>query len=197
MPTAGRISIKGIIGPAIETDLVSLEIKPAPTDDDCVNIAPHLTEIFAVCDELNEGIILTADTVKRLTALNDYDTLIAVNQVTATEINDGTVDANADTSVDVQVTESPAKINTGANDDRRDCIDVPDCLHAETDLKSADTVTLIKEQHEDSNLSKYFDMANNGNKLFLCAMAFYIVVVKYKVIEWSNHAYQNSVSQRY
>jgi hypothetical protein len=54
MPTAGRISIKGIVGPAIETDLVSLEIKPAPTDDNCVNIAPHLTEIFAVCDELNE-----------------------------------------------------------------------------------------------------------------------------------------------
>jgi hypothetical protein len=169
MPTAGRISIKGIVGPAIETDLVSLEIKPAPTDDNCVNIAPHLTEIFAVCDELNEGIILTDDTVKRLTALNDYDTLIAVNQVTATEINDGTVDTNADTSVDVQVTESPAKMNTGANDDRRDCIDVPDCLHTETDLKSADTVTLIKEQHEDSNLSKYFDMANNGNKLFFCA----------------------------
>jgi hypothetical protein len=112
---------------------------------------------------------LTADTVKRLTALNDYDTLIAVNHVTATEISDGTVDANADANVDVQVTESPVKVKTGANDDRRDCIDVPNCLHTETGLKSADTATLVKEQREDLSLSKYFDMANNGNKLVFCA----------------------------
>jgi hypothetical protein len=46
MPTAGRISIKEIVGPAIETDLVSLEIKPASTDDSCINIAPHRTELF-------------------------------------------------------------------------------------------------------------------------------------------------------
>jgi hypothetical protein len=36
----------------------------------------------------------------------------------------------------------------------------------ETDLKSADTATLIKEQSEYVNLTKYFDMAKNGSKLF-------------------------------
>ena len=38
--------------------------------------------------------------------------------------------------------------------------------HVETDLTLADTVTLIKEQTEDSTLQKYFEMARNGNKQF-------------------------------
>ena len=45
-------------------------------------------------------------------------------------------------------------------------IDATSSSHAETDLKSAGTATLIKEQSEDINLTKYFDMAKNGNKLF-------------------------------
>lgn len=34
------------------------------------------------------------------------------------------------------------------------------------DLKSADTIKLIKKQSEDSNLTKYFDIVKNGNELF-------------------------------
>jgi len=159
MPSVGRISIKGIVGSAIETDLVSLNIKPTPTDSDCINIAPPLTEVFAVCDELNEGIILTADAVKRLTALSEYDNLIAANTVTVTETSDGTAEATND--VDAVTVDLRADA-----DDDRDCIDAPSSSHAETDLKSADTATLIKEQSEDVNFTKYFDMAKNGNKLF-------------------------------
>jgi hypothetical protein len=66
--TTGRVSIKGIVGPAIETDLALLDIKPAPTEVGCTNIAPPLREIFAVFDERNEDIILTAYTVKRLSS---------------------------------------------------------------------------------------------------------------------------------
>jgi hypothetical protein len=35
-----------------------------------------LREIFAVCDKLNERIILTADTVSRLTALKTYESIV-------------------------------------------------------------------------------------------------------------------------
>jgi hypothetical protein len=63
--TNGRVSIKGIVGPAIEADLALLDIKPAPMEVGYTNIATPLREILAVCDELNEDIILTADTVKR------------------------------------------------------------------------------------------------------------------------------------
>ena len=145
MPSVGRISIKGIVGPAIETDLVSLNIKPTPTDSDCINIAPPLTEVFAVCDELNEGIILTADAVKRLTKLNDYDNLIAASQVTVTETSDGTAGATTDIDAVTPKTVNPVDLRADADDDR-DCIDATSSSHAETDLKSADTATLIKEQ---------------------------------------------------
>ena len=109
MPSVGRISIKGIVGPAIETDLDSLNIKPTPTDSDCINIAPPLTEVFAVCDELNDE---TAE------AITDVD------PVTPKTVN-------------------PVDLRADADDDR-DCIDATNSSHAETDLKSADTATLIK-----------------------------------------------------
>lgn len=60
--TIGRINIKRIIDSAIDTDLALLDIKPAPKEVSCVNIASPLWEMFAVCDELNETVILTADT---------------------------------------------------------------------------------------------------------------------------------------
>jgi hypothetical protein len=75
--TTGRVSIKGIVAPAIETDLIMLDIKPALTEVGCTNIAPPLKEIFAVCDELNEDSILTADKIKRLS----YATAVAQGNV--------------------------------------------------------------------------------------------------------------------
>ena len=166
MPAVGRISIKGIVGPAIETDLVSLNIKPAPQDIDCINIAPHATEIFAVCDELNEGIILTADAVKRLTTLSDYDSLIAVNQVTVNATDDpSSVESNAETDAQSSTTEITVPLSSHDKNDKQNN-STSDSVHTETDLTSADTVTLIKEQNEDVNLTKFFDMAKNGNKLF-------------------------------
>jgi hypothetical protein len=53
LPSQGRVKIKGVVGPAVETDIVLLDLSPIATDDNCVNIAPPLHEIFAVCDELN------------------------------------------------------------------------------------------------------------------------------------------------
>jgi hypothetical protein len=50
--------------------------------------------------------------------------------------------------------------------DKTNYINVPSGQHTETDSISADTVTLIKEQSEDRNLKKYFDMVKNGNKTF-------------------------------
>ena len=73
LPTMGRIKIKGVVGPAVETDLTLLDVSPIASQSDCINIAPPLREVFAICDELNENIILTADTVQRLAALRNYE----------------------------------------------------------------------------------------------------------------------------
>jgi len=71
LPSMGRIKIKGVIGPAVETALTILDISPAAIDADTINIAHPLRELFAVCEELNENIILIADTVNRLIALRN------------------------------------------------------------------------------------------------------------------------------
>ena len=73
LPSRGRVKIKGIVGPAVETDTVLLDVSPVATEANCVNIAPPLSELFAVCDDLNEQIILAADTVHRLSPLNSYE----------------------------------------------------------------------------------------------------------------------------
>jgi len=48
LPSMGRIKIKGVIGPAVETALTILDISPAAMDADTINIAPPLREHFAV-----------------------------------------------------------------------------------------------------------------------------------------------------
>lgn len=73
LPSMGRVKIKGVIGPAVETDIVLLNVSPVATVKNCKNIAPPLREIFAfVYDELNERIILAVDSVRRLAALENY-----------------------------------------------------------------------------------------------------------------------------
>jgi hypothetical protein len=97
--TTGCVGIKGIVGPAIETDLVLLDIKPAPTEVGCTNIAPPLREIFAVCDELNEDIILTADTVKRLSS-SSSSTLFQAQRPIAKQGNAETIKQNKNKQTD-------------------------------------------------------------------------------------------------
>jgi hypothetical protein len=189
--TTGRVGIKGIMGPAIETDLALLDIKPAPTEVGCTNIAPPLGEIFAVCDELNEDIILTADTVKRLSTLNDYDALIAVNQATVSDVHNTTANMNVQPDVS-DANRITSMISSNSDDDKNDKTDYIDVLsgqHTETDLTSAERVTLIKEQNEDPNLKKCFDVVNNGNKMFSFVMVFCIIVVRCKAIGSSNFVY--------
>jgi hypothetical protein len=56
---------------------------------------PPLPEIFAVCDDLNEQMILTADTMNRLSALVTYESFVMTENDTSvkreTDVNDATV----------------------------------------------------------------------------------------------------------
>jgi len=76
----GRIKIKGVIGPEVETALTILDISPAAMDADTINIAPPLREVFAVCEGLNENIVLTANKVNRLVTLRNYESFAAIEQ---------------------------------------------------------------------------------------------------------------------
>jgi hypothetical protein len=100
--------------------------------------------------------------------LNDYDALIAVNEATVTDVHSST--ANVNVQLDVSdANRITTVISSNSDDDKNDKVDYIDVLsvqHTETDLTSADKITLIKEQSEDPNLLKYFDMIKNGNHMF-------------------------------
>jgi len=111
----GRINIKGVVGPAVETDLTMLDISPTASEPGVVNIAHSLREIFAVCDGLNENVILMADTVRRLATLKDYESFVATTvanetttsvdelaglETTAQNGNTATVECENQTEVD-------------------------------------------------------------------------------------------------
>jgi len=73
MQTVGRSAIRGAFGAPVQTDVALLSIKPTVFDNNEVNIAPPLEVMFAVCDELNERIIITSDTVNKLELIQQYN----------------------------------------------------------------------------------------------------------------------------
>jgi len=101
LPSMGRIKIKG---PAVETALSILDMNPAAMDANTINIAPPLREVFAVCEGLNENIILTADTVNRLVALINYASFVArtvvENEVETSNIDGEIIDQNEEKEYD-------------------------------------------------------------------------------------------------
>jgi hypothetical protein len=170
LPTIGRIKIKGVIGPAVDTDITLLDISPTASDADSINIAPPLREVFAICDGLNENIILTADTVHRLVSLRDYESFVATTvvdtQIEASDSHVETIDRNDVIQLDEHCETQRVDIDHIMMTTDEDGHELQANRHVETDLTSADTMTLIREQHDDPALSKYFDMALHGNKQF-------------------------------
>jgi hypothetical protein len=140
LPSRGRVKIKGIVGPAVEIDIVMLDASPVATETNCVNIAPPWSKLFAVCDDLNEPVNLTADTVHRLSTLKSYKSVVipepAETVVNQTCENDETVAQNE------SVMEKRYEI----------------------DCQSADTITLINERKAEPAFVKYFDKARHGHK---------------------------------
>ena len=71
----GRMVVREAFGAPVQTDVVLLSIKPAVSGTNEIHIAPPLVVMFAVCEELNQRIILTADTVNKLDLLQQYNTI--------------------------------------------------------------------------------------------------------------------------
>jgi hypothetical protein len=110
-----------------------------------------------VCDELNKDIILTADTLNRLSTLNDYDALIAVNQAMVTDVHNTTANVyvQRDVSDANRITSVISSNSDDDNNDKTDYIDVLSGQHTETDLPSADTITLINRLRVNVPMSEH------------------------------------------
>ena len=168
MQTVGRIAIRGAFGDAIQTDVALLSIKPAVSDNNEVNIAPPVEVMFAICDELNERIILTSDTVNKLELLKQYNVLKIPDSVVAmTSVVDDEVDELSGSSDDdvIPLDGSTDYIASTVQDSSIDrMITTSSQPDMDSQMRSADYVTLRNEQITDPSLSKYWDMARDNQK---------------------------------
>ena len=101
--------------------------------------------------------------MRRLATIGSYESFVVTTVVDETAVP---VDEDADLitiAPSSNVTTNETESETGVHSVSHDEVSAIN-RHVETELTSADTVTLIKEQTEDSTLQKYFEMAHNGNK---------------------------------
>jgi hypothetical protein len=75
LKSVGRVCNRGAFGAPIQTEVVMLAIKPTVVEHYEVNIAPAQDALFAVCEDLVQQVILTADTVRHLNSLKQYDVI--------------------------------------------------------------------------------------------------------------------------
>jgi len=168
MQTVGRIAIRGAFGAPVQTDVALLSIKPAVSDNNEVNIAPPLEVMFAVCDELNERIILTSDTVNKLELLQQYnvvhlpESVVAMTSTVDEEVDDLNESFDDDVIPLDGSTESLVSTVQDTSIDRT--ITTSDEPDVDSQMRSADYITLRNEQLADPSLSKYWDMARDNQK---------------------------------
>jgi Zinc knuckle len=168
MQTVGRIAIRGAFGAPVQTDVALLSIKPAVSDINEVNIALPLEVMFAVCDELNERIILTSDTVNKLETLQQYNVvhISKSNIAMANTVDDEVDDPNESSEDDVIPLDgsSESLVSTVQNTSIDCTITTSNQPGVDSQMRSADYVTLRNEQLADPSLSKYWDMARDSQK---------------------------------
>ena len=117
--------------------------------------------MFAVCEELNERIILTADTVNKLELLQQYNVVYvpeAVIAMTRTVVDD--VDDQSDLSEDdfIPLDGSSNSVVSTIRDNSHYQTIIPSSVDQpiiDMNMRSADYITLCNEQLTDPALTKY------------------------------------------
>jgi len=145
-----------------------LSIKPAVSDNNEVDIAPPLEVMFAVCDELNERIILTTGTVNKLELLQQYGVVHIpeyVSVMTST-VDDEIGDQSASCDDDVIPLDGSSEslvstVQVTFVDRTVTPSNQPD---VDSQLRSAVNITLPNEQITDPSLGKYWGMARDNQK---------------------------------
>jgi hypothetical protein len=149
-----------------------LAIKPAVHENYEVNIAPAYETLFAVCEELNEQVILTADTVRHLNSMKQYNVIHVPETITVKSLVSTVPDEVVDDGKSLQ--DDDVILPLDGNSDPVVSLSVDDVSHHDVDesrdlsdvvvsdaLRSADFITLRNGQLADPALSKYWDFARN------------------------------------
>jgi hypothetical protein len=172
LKSVGQIAIRGAFGSPVHSEVVMLAVKPATSAPNEVNVAPSREVLFAVCEDLNEHVILTADTVRQLELLKTYNVIHIPELITAksqvehvgnasdsSEISDILpLDGRAETLIpcDTDVSNDSDGESASIVDDSPGHVE---SVSADDDLRCADAVTLRNEQLTDPALAKYWNFA--------------------------------------
>jgi len=139
--------------------------------------------MFAVCDELNERIILTSDTINKLEFLEQYnvvyisESVITMTCIADDEIEDQSVSSDDDVIPLDGTFESLVKTVQDTFVDRT--VTPSNQPDVDSQIRSADYITLRNEKITDPSLSKYWDMARVNQKWFLYS-------IRITLPSWSN-----------
>lgn len=161
LPHVGRITIRGIVGPSVEADLVMLEIKPY-TEKGYTNIIPPIPVIFASC-EISSGYdaVVSSSIIEQLDEMRSYDVVTPFS----IEPIDVTVGAMVLRSRQLPDLTSPGLDNELSNSDQAEQL-VHITENVETVDRRADTDTLKAEQLADETLKPCWLMAKQSKGNF-------------------------------
>jgi hypothetical protein len=157
--SVGKIGIRRAFGASIQTEVVMRAIKPAVHENYEVNVAPAYETLLAVCEELNEQIILTADTVRHL---NSCQVSTVPDEVVVDDDDKSSQDDDVILPLDGN---SYPVVSLSVDDVSHQYVDEPrdqsDVVVSDDNFRSADSIILLNEQLADPALSKYWDLARN------------------------------------
>jgi hypothetical protein len=100
LKSVGQIAIRGAFGSPVHSEVVMLAVKPATSAPHEFNIAPSREVLFAVCEDLNEQAILTADTVRQLELFKTYKVIHVPELIAAKSQVERVGDASDSSEVD-------------------------------------------------------------------------------------------------
>ena len=144
----GNVMLRGILGEPVMAKLINLSIKLADSDVDYIPI------IFAVCDDVNENLIIASNVMERLS-----------NTVNSIEHYADIDSKNTSNTVTVNQTDVSDNNSLDNSNDNDPDVGIDDNVKSELGKASADL--LRQEQLLDSNLTECWNLAkrNKGNYL--------------------------------
>jgi hypothetical protein len=147
-------------------------VKPATSAPHEGNMAPSHEVLFAVCEDLNEQVILTADMFRQLELLKTYNVMHIPELITAKSQVERVGDASDSSEIDDILplddrAETLIPCDTDVSNDSEggsasivdDSPSYVKSVSADGDLRCADAITLRNEQLADTAVAKYWNFS--------------------------------------
>ena len=160
----GSVSLRGIIGSPVKADLVRLDVGYVDSDHESINVNTYHTVLCAVCDDINDDLVLTAAVVRQLVK----DQCVDMPPCILDDImgDDVTVE-NVKMEDSGDVICSDVNANDISNMSVITNVESGDENLSMSETGKADRETLIAEQQADESLAICWSLAKQGKGNFI------------------------------